>query len=642
MSGTIPASAIVSVTPSVLPAGGSALQLSGLMLTTNTRVPIGTVPSFPSYLAVANYFGLSSKEAGMAAVYFLGFDNSNVKPGAMLFAQYPTAAVGAYLRGGNISTLTLTQLQALTGVLTVTINGTPQTSSTINLSSATSFSNAAQIITTALAQTGPTQAVTSGTIGATFTGNASGTALTASATVGVIHIGDTVTGTGIPSSTTIVSQTSGTTGGNGVYVTSASTTASSAAVTASSTTVDITAVSSGTIAIGQQITGSGITADTFITGLGTGTGNTGTYTISVAQTVAVSETLTMVMPTVTYDSVSGAFVVISATTGTASTIGFGSGTIAASLALTQATGAVLSQGAAAATPIAFMDALELVNQNWASFTTGFNPDNSGNANKLLFAEWTNQTDDEYVYVGWDTDITPTESNAATTSLGYLVNQAGYSGTFCIYEPTDLNYASFVMGAIASIDFTETNGRTTLKFRAQSGLTPTVLNETQAANLTANGYNYYAGYASRANGWTFLANGSISGPFLWADSYINQIQLNDSFQVALLNMMTILKSFPYNPPGYAQIDAACADPINAALNFGSIVAGGVLSAAQISEINTAAGNNTAAQAVATRGWYLQIQPATAATRTARGSPPVMFWYFDGDSIQAINLSSVEVQ
>lgn len=60
--------------------------------------------------------------------------------------------------------------------------------------------------------------------GATFTGTGSGTNLTASAVTGLISPGDYVFGTGVPANTTIVSQTSGTPGGAGVYVTSAVTT----------------------------------------------------------------------------------------------------------------------------------------------------------------------------------------------------------------------------------------------------------------------------------------------------------------------------------------------------------------------------------------------------------------------------------
>ena len=64
------------------------------------------------------------------------------------------------------------------------------------------------------------------TVGATFTGSGSGTNLTVSAVTGNLLVGQVLVGTGIPGGTTILSQTSGTTGGAGVYVTSGSTTAS--------------------------------------------------------------------------------------------------------------------------------------------------------------------------------------------------------------------------------------------------------------------------------------------------------------------------------------------------------------------------------------------------------------------------------
>lgn len=64
-----------------------------------------------------------------------------------------------------------------------------------------------------------------------FTGTASGVNLTTTSVTGIIKVGDVVTGTGVPAGTTIVSQTSGTTGGAGVYVTSGATTASSASLT---------------------------------------------------------------------------------------------------------------------------------------------------------------------------------------------------------------------------------------------------------------------------------------------------------------------------------------------------------------------------------------------------------------------------
>lgn len=70
------------------------------------------------------------------------------------------------------------------------------------------------------------------TAGATFTGSGSGTNLTASAVTGTIAVGNLLVGTGVPGGTTIVSQSSGTPGGAGVYVTSNVTTASAAAISA--------------------------------------------------------------------------------------------------------------------------------------------------------------------------------------------------------------------------------------------------------------------------------------------------------------------------------------------------------------------------------------------------------------------------
>jgi hypothetical protein len=54
----------------------------------------------------------------------------------------------------------------------------------------------------------------------------------------------------------------------------------------SGTTLTVTAVTSGTVRAGQSLSGTGITAGTVITALGTGAGGTGTYTVSNSQTVA--------------------------------------------------------------------------------------------------------------------------------------------------------------------------------------------------------------------------------------------------------------------------------------------------------------------------------------------------------------------
>lgn len=54
----------------------------------------------------------------------------------------------------------------------------------------------------------------------------------------------------------------------------------------SGTTMTVTAMTSGAFAVGQTLTGTGVTGGTTITALGTGNGGTGTYTVSASQTVA--------------------------------------------------------------------------------------------------------------------------------------------------------------------------------------------------------------------------------------------------------------------------------------------------------------------------------------------------------------------
>lgn len=52
------------------------------------------------------------------------------------------------------------------------------------------------------------------------------------------------------------------------------------------TTLTVTAVTSGALRVGMVISGTGVTAGTYIEALGTGTGGVGTYTVSTSQLVA--------------------------------------------------------------------------------------------------------------------------------------------------------------------------------------------------------------------------------------------------------------------------------------------------------------------------------------------------------------------
>jgi microcystin-dependent protein len=61
------------------------------------------------------------------------------------------------------------------------------------------------------------------------------------------------------------------------------------------TTLTVTAVTSGTLRIGQVISGTGVTANTVISGFISGSGGAGTYSVDTSQTVA-STTITASVP----------------------------------------------------------------------------------------------------------------------------------------------------------------------------------------------------------------------------------------------------------------------------------------------------------------------------------------------------------
>jgi hypothetical protein len=62
--------------------------------------------------------------------------------------------------------------------------------------------------------------------------------------------------------------------------------ATSTASSISGTTLTVGGTVTGTFQVGQTLSGTGVTANTTITALGTGTGGTGTYTVSASQTVS--------------------------------------------------------------------------------------------------------------------------------------------------------------------------------------------------------------------------------------------------------------------------------------------------------------------------------------------------------------------
>lgn len=343
---------------------------------------------------------------------------------------------------------------------------------------------------------------------------------------------------------------------------------------------------------------------------------------------------------VEHESLFNRFKINSPTIGADSSITFASGTLADSIKLSTGEGGYTSQGSNGFALSAVMDNVTLISQDFATFTTMFEPDAAG---KDALAAWTDGSDRRYAYIAWDTDEDATATGLLTDNFGLRVIGNEWNGIAAIYGSLDTDaraIAAFVMGAGASIDFSQTNGRITFAFKGQTGLTVTVTDETTANALLANGYNFYGQYATANQQFKMYQNGSVSGEWKWLDTYLNQIYFNGRLQQRLVEMLTSVNSLPYNRSGYDIIQATCMSPINEMINFGGIRTGIPLSLDQAAAVNGAAGLKIDGL-LTTNGYYVQILAASAEVREARQTPPIKIWYTDGGSIQKLELDSINV-
>lgn len=146
---SIPASDIVNILPAALSAGGTSLSLNSVVFSADAKSP---VKEYFDKDAVGDDFGTTSNAYKWSEIYFSSFKDSTIKPNSLFFAEYVTADKSALLIGRSLRSVQLDEIKKINGDLEVTIDGTKKTG-TVDLSAATSFSNAAELIATALTAT---------------------------------------------------------------------------------------------------------------------------------------------------------------------------------------------------------------------------------------------------------------------------------------------------------------------------------------------------------------------------------------------------------------------------------------------------------------------------------------------------------
>lgn len=144
---SITASKIVSFTPRVVAAGASDLETNGLFLTESDLIQADAMyATYYSADAVANAFGVASKEYELAQIYFSGYINKRKVPSALSFGRVIREDAPAWLRSGPLGGVDGLKVA---GSLTISVDGIEKTVD-VDLTSYTTQSDMAQALATAI------------------------------------------------------------------------------------------------------------------------------------------------------------------------------------------------------------------------------------------------------------------------------------------------------------------------------------------------------------------------------------------------------------------------------------------------------------------------------------------------------------
>jgi hypothetical protein len=401
--------------------------LDRLFLESSDATPLDEVLSFNSETEVAKYYGADSNEASLATEFYA---NGGTGVANMLFARYPVLPARAHLYGGNVSNLTLAQLQAINGSLSITSEGYKYAGS-LDLAGVTSLSAAATAIEKALNKNLPVAAMTTGSsispVSVSFTGSIDANTLHVTALPsGTIQIGSMITVPGYRTRDQVSAQLSGTPGGVGVYSLFLHGLSPKQRYVPPETleetygVLTVGSTSSGTVAVGQQVTNGrrGSTNNVLPHTSIEAQLSANTWVVDEAQSVT-SENMTMTGAplSVRYAKVedgtesSGHFLIQQwpYVNFVSSSLTYMGGTAAGALDLTQKSGGFLSPtGEIVTSPSAWMDSFVAnYSDEFSSFQTEFNQIRAippGERDAL--ADWAKTTDGHYTFLYYSVNTPP--------------------------------------------------------------------------------------------------------------------------------------------------------------------------------------------------------------------------------------------
>jgi hypothetical protein len=501
MANTLPVAKFISVSVTITPTAALGPNLNSLMIIGDTDGIIDTTERYRSYLsltAVQADFGTTNPEALAAKVFF----GQNPQPTQLYIGRWAKTATHGRLRCAPLSptnSLIATWNAIVNGAFLIYVDGVPVDVSGLSFAAAANLNAVAATIQTALAIL------------------AAGSTVVYNATFNRFEFG------------------SGTTG----LISSDSFLQTSAAFGSASF--------SGNPANNDTLTIKG-TLITFVAGAPVG--SQVQIGASLAATLVnllafLNASVDVNLSAQTYSVVGSILYIVSKATGTAgnattlakvsTAITLSGATLSGGVAGTDisgtlggtatSSGAYLAPGIAAESALAGVQAVENVFANWygLNFAAGTNNADIADSDHIAIAGYIEGDANRHLY-----GLTTAEGAALlgndTTSIGAVLHALGYKRT--LYQWSSQNaYAScslFGLGVTVNFD----GSQTTINFmwKLEPGVIAENLNATQAANLDANKYNYFA---ALNNNTSITVNGYVA-----SGNYIDEIWNSDAFGSAI--------------------------------------------------------------------------------------------------------------
>lgn len=341
--------------------------------------------------------------------------------------------------------------------------------------------------------------------------------------------------------------------------------------------------------------------------------------------------------TITYDGVRNTFFAKNDVTGSAETMNYFSsatGGLVFGLLFAQVQGAILSQGADAQTVPENLQRLKPLFLD--QFTIMFTDEMDGfvtDAENVALAQWVSDQDSKYNSLVW-ANQGPIESETDTSSVWYLINQAGIENC-SIFDELNLDNSDRVFaysGIIASLDLTQLNSAITPAFKTQDGLEPSVSDTDIAIILNDKKINYYGnvGISGSPTVLNFFYGGYTTGKWGYTDNLVGQVWIAYQCNVSIARLFTSIGQVVNDPDGAGLVRAALTDAVETAV-FNGIIAKGVnFDTATQLYIKTRYGINPVD--LTNNGYVIINSPSTPSQRQNRISSVWSILYVKGSAIQ----------